>query len=73
MPGHKISWYEVWADDGLTPPYVLTVMGLADSGVRVFDPLEGKFVYEAESYEAVKLWLLEDEYSRVAGRMTIDR
>jgi hypothetical protein len=45
------------------------VLGYADGTVSVFDPKEDKIVCESDSYEAARLWLLEDEYTRVNGRM----
>jgi hypothetical protein len=67
------AWYEVWADDGLAPPYVLLVVPRDNGTVAVFDPKENKVVYEAPGYEDVKLWLLEDEYRLVEGRMIPDQ
>ena len=67
------DWYEVWADDGLPQPYLLVMTGTAACGVVIRDPQEGrKVVYQAPDYESAELWLLEDEYRRVQGRMTID-
>ena len=69
MPHGTQDWYEVWADEGFEPPYILVVLGYADGTVSVFDPKEDKIVCESDSYEAARLWLLEDEYTRVNGRM----
>jgi len=69
MPHGTQDWYEVWADEGLEPPYILVVLGYADGTVSVCDPKEDKIVCESDSYEAARLWLLEDEYTRVNGRM----
>ena len=66
------SWYEVWVDEGLTPPYVLLVVSKVEGTIIVFDPKTSKVAYEAGSYEDVKLWLLEDEFRRVDGRMQLD-
>lgn len=66
-------WYELWADEGLSPPYVLVVEPTG-TGFRVTDPAEkGHLVFEALTYDDVKLWLLEDEYVRVSGRMELDQ
>jgi len=65
-------WYEVWSDEGLSPPYLLIVEP-TQSGVRVVDPCEnGRTTFEASNYEDVTRWLLEDEYTRVTGRMPHD-
>jgi hypothetical protein len=69
------NWYEVWVDDTLTDPYILIVThDSADVGrIIVIDPLEGYATVRTDNdYEAVKLWLLEDEYRRVDGRMRTD-
>ncbi len=69
------DWYEVWADGSLATPYVLLVMPdpKGDGGVVVRDPKEGlKVVYAGMSYANAKDWLLEDEYTRVEGRVERD-
>ncbi|HEV7280159.1 MAG TPA: hypothetical protein VGN57_08105 [Pirellulaceae bacterium] len=70
------KWYEVWADDTLSPhPYVLLVMPdqKVPGAVVVLDPRERyEVVYTASSYQLVENWLLEDEYRRVTGRMDPD-
>ena len=65
------QWYEVWADEGPEVPYLLIVMPERNgNGVKVLDPREnGRVVHRASSYDAVKDWLLEDEYCRVQGTM----
>jgi hypothetical protein len=65
------GWYEVWVDESTDVPYALLVLpGEAqDGGVVIIDPKEGdKVVHTARTYEEAKLWLLEDEYTRVEGR-----
>ena len=65
-------WYEVWADEGLSPPYILM---LVFDGAKycVIDVKEGKDnVHSSESYEEAVCWLTEDEYTRVTGRMEVD-
>ena len=68
------DWYEVWGDDGLPVPYLLLVLpDEADKRcVVIVDPKENKVVHKAAEYETAKLWLLEDEYRRVEGRMTAE-
>ena len=66
------QWYEVWADDGLNVPYLLIVQPdpARDGSVVIIDPQElGQVIYTASNYEDAELWLLEDEYTRVDGRM----
>ena len=65
------SWYEIWADEGHDIPYVLLLRPI-DGGVEIFDPAEGnRRVYSGPSYEAARMWLLEDEFVLV-GRKEID-
>lgn len=67
------SWYEVWVDDGLSNPYILIVTHDSTDAARiiVIDPLKGyETVHHDNDYEAVKLWLLEDEYRWIDGRMS---
>jgi hypothetical protein len=70
------DWYEVWVDDGLPVPYVLIVFPdkQLTGGIVVVDPKEtDKVVHNAPDYENAKMWLLEEEYKRVEGRMTAFR
>ena len=69
------EWYEVWADGSLATPYVLLVLPdrNGNGGVVVRDPKEDmKVVYAGQNYENAKEWLLEDEYTRVEGRVQSD-
>ena len=65
----KATWCEVWIDTDLEPPYVLVVSPTDKGTVVVFDPRSDSITHEGPDYESVKLWLLEDEYSRVDGRI----
>jgi hypothetical protein len=70
VPKSTAKWYEVWADDGLPTPYILLVVPAENGGAVIIDPREEcRVVYSANDYEAAKLWLLEDEYIQVVGRM----
>lgn len=66
------TWFEVWADIGQTPPYLLVVQaGGAD--INVFDPQENRRrVFSAQDYETVFNWLREDEFELVRGRVEPD-
>jgi hypothetical protein len=65
-------WYEVWLDDSLDPPYLLLVEGRGDH-VRILDPKEqNRVVYTASNYQDAKVWLLEDEYVQVRGRVEVE-
>jgi hypothetical protein len=64
-------WYEVWADEGQVVPYIL-LLRPSSKGFEVLDPREGnKQVFESESYEEAKMWLLEDEFV-IVGRRELD-
>jgi hypothetical protein len=40
----------------------------------IFDPAENyKIVFASSSYEEARLWLLEDEYERVEGKLTVEK
>lgn len=70
MADQNSQWtsFEVWADKDLTPPYILLVIENEDR-FQVLDPTEGnKIAFEAEDYEIVKNWLLEDEYDQIGNR-----
>lgn len=68
----ELSWYEVWADEGISPPYILLICGRGADALDVYDPKEKRTVYQASTYEDAKNWLLEDEYTQVQGRMRIE-
>ena len=65
------DWYETWVDESPAVPYVLFVFPdpTRIGGVVVIDPKEDdKVVHQAPDYESARMWLLEDEYTQVAGR-----
>jgi hypothetical protein len=68
-----VLWYEVWADEGLIPPYVL-ILTCLDRGAKfcIYDPTERRMPFQAAVYEEARNWLLEDEYTQVSGRMPIE-
>jgi hypothetical protein len=69
------EWYEIWADETHDLPYILL---LCPSTVEhdkclIIDPKENdKIVDILPDYESAKLWLLEDEFILVRGRMFDD-
>ncbi|MEO1143555.1 MAG: hypothetical protein AAFW66_14645 [Pseudomonadota bacterium] len=66
-----MKWYEVWSDVSPGYPYILILSAKEDGRFVVSDPKEGnKVVYSSNEYEEAKLWLLEDEFTLVSGRMT---
>jgi hypothetical protein len=66
------TWFEVWADIGQTPPYVLLVQS-DGADINVFDPQESRRrIFTAHDYETVFSWLREDEFELVRGRVAPD-
>lgn len=69
-------WFEVWFDEGehTLPTWLLIVIpDPAHPGlVQVYDPFEKRVVHQGETYEDTCIWLAEDEYSLVNGRVFPD-
>lgn len=68
----KNNWEftEVWVDPMLSPPYVLLLLSDRAENSSVYDPAEGyKIVFTSSTYEEAQLWLLEDEYEPIEGRL----
>jgi hypothetical protein len=68
----KNNWEftEVWIDPMLSPPYILLLLCYSEDNCQVYDPAQGyKIVFSSNDYNAAKLWLLEDEYEPIAGRL----
>lgn len=69
----KNNWKfaEVWIDAMLSPPYVLLLLSDQAGDCYVHDPAEGyKVIFTSLTYEEAQLWLLEDEYEPVEGRVS---
>jgi hypothetical protein len=65
------NFLEVWVDPMQSPPYILLLLGDKTNGCYVFDPAEHyRLVKAFSSYEEAQLWLLEDEYEPVEGRLS---
>jgi hypothetical protein len=68
----KNNWEftEVWIDPMLSPPYILLLLCDSEGDCQICDPKQGdKVIFSSNSYETAKLWLLEDEYEPVQGRL----
>jgi hypothetical protein len=68
----KNNWEfaEVWIDPMLSPPYILLLLCDSQDNCQVYDPTQGyKVVFSSNDYNAAKLWLLEDEYEPIEGRL----
>lgn len=69
----KSEWdfVEAWIDPMLSPPYILVLLGDSAGNCRVYDPAENyKVVFSSATYEEAQIWLLEDEYESVEGRLS---
>ncbi len=69
----KNNWnfLEVWVDPMQFPPYLLLLLGDESGICHIFDPAEQyKLVTSCETYDRAQLWLLEDEYELLEGRLS---
>jgi hypothetical protein len=66
------NFLEVWIDPMQSPPYLLMLMGDRKGMCRVCDPVENyKVVLTSPSYEEAQLWLLEDGFEPINGRLSL--
>ena len=76
VPDLANNWQftELWVDPTAVPPYVLILLGDSEGNCCVLDPTQNyKIVFSSSSYQEAKLWLLEDEYERVEGRLIVEQ
>jgi hypothetical protein len=69
----KSSWnfLEVWVDPMQSPPYLLLVLGDESGRCNILDPADRyKLVKNYDTYDQAQLWLLEDEYEPLEGRLS---
>ena len=69
----KDNWIflEAWVDPLQSPPYLLLLLGDKAGNCYVFDPTENyKLIKKHSSYHEAQLWLLEDEYEPLKGRLS---
>lgn len=72
VPNLADNWEftEVWVDPTASPPYVLILVGNSCGSSCIYDPNQNyQLVFNSDTYEEAKLWLLEDEYEQVQGRL----
>lgn len=61
---------ELWIDPMASPPYILILLSDSSGNSSIYDPNQNyQLVFKSNTYEEAKLWLLEDEYERVEGRL----
>lgn len=68
----RTNWkfLEVWVDSMQSPPYLLMLLGDDSGQCQILDPAEKyKLVKRYDSYDQAQLWLLEDEYEPLEGRL----
>ncbi|MGD1897151.1 MAG: hypothetical protein ACFB16_09395 [Phormidesmis sp.] len=54
-----------------SPPYLLMLLGDKSGHCRILDPAEQyKLIKQYDSYNQAQLWLLEDEYEPLEGRLS---
>ncbi len=64
---------EVWIDPMLTPPYLLLLLVDSEGKCHIYDPAKDyQVIFSSNDYETAKLWLLEDEYEPIEGRLSLD-
>lgn len=53
-----------------SPPYLLLLLGDKAGNCHIFDPTENyKLITSCENYDQAQLWLWEDEYEPLEGRL----
>jgi hypothetical protein len=64
---------EVWSDPMLAPPYLLLLLADKKGQYYIYDPAKDyQVIFSTDNYEIAKLWLLEDEYEPMEGRLFLD-
>ncbi|NEP83035.1 MAG: hypothetical protein F6K39_35790 [Okeania sp. SIO3B3] len=61
---------EIWVDPYLSPPYILMLVKDHSGKFSIYNLAESyRTIFAGDTYEEAKMWLLEDEYERVTGRL----
>lgn len=62
---------EVWIEPMLSPPYLLLLLADETGHCRILDPAKNyETIFSSTTYNDAQLWLLEDEYEPLEGRLT---
>ncbi|MBW4595590.1 MAG: hypothetical protein KME46_22460 [Brasilonema angustatum HA4187-MV1] len=72
VPNLADNWEftELWVDPTASPPYVLILVGDSSGLSWIYDPSQNyQLVFKSDTYSEAKLWLLEDKYEQVQGRL----
>lgn len=62
------AWFEVWASASTSPPRLLLVES-GENGVGVLDPREQHRAVFSGTYEAMTVWMNENAFTLVDGRI----
>lgn len=69
----KDNWHflEAWIDPMQSPPYILLLLSDQSGRCHIVDPAEQyKLINYCDTYDEAQLWLLEDEYEPLEGRLS---
>lgn len=67
------NFLEAWVDPLQSPPYVLLLLADKTGNCHILDPTEGyTLIKSCGNYDEAQLWLLEDEYEPLEGRLASD-
>ncbi|MEB3232020.1 MAG: hypothetical protein VKJ64_13495 [Leptolyngbyaceae bacterium] len=62
---------EVRVDPIQSPPYLLMLLDDESAYCQILDPAEQyQLIKQCDSYNQAQLWLLEDEYEPLEGRLS---
>lgn len=64
------NFLEVWIDPLQSPPYILLLLSDEAGHCSILDPAESyRVIKQCSHYKEAELWLLEDEYEPLEGRL----
>jgi hypothetical protein len=67
------QFVEVWINPMQSQPYLLMLMGDRMGICHICDPVENyRVVQTSKNYEEAQLWLLEDEFEPIRGRLSVE-
>ena len=70
---NKWNFIEAWVDPLQFPPYILLLLSDESGSCCILDPSKGYAeIKSSQNYHEAQLWLLEDEYEPLEGKLTSD-
>jgi hypothetical protein len=67
---HSWQFVELWVDPIVFPPKLLMLVCDQQGACNIYNPTTNySLMFSGANYEDAQLWLLEDEYERVDGRL----